>query len=287
MKTAVLYGARDLKIEERAVPDVGGDDVLVQVRACGICPTDLRKYTGKSTRATFPLVLGHEAAGDVLAVGRDVQSVGEGERVAIIPWWPCGRCATCRLGRFIQCPNIASIGGSVEHSVMVDGAFSDCVRVPERAVIRIGPEVSYEAASFGDPLSCALNSIERCRIPIGSDVVIVGAGPLGLMHVQLARLQGARIIVSDTDAKRREMARTLGAHEVVDPAEVDAVEAVRELTDGEGAAAVIVAVGNKAAEEQAVGMLLAAMAGEPVRDVMIEDAPELVVRASTAPPSGD
>jgi L-iditol 2-dehydrogenase len=255
MKSAVLYGARDLRFEERAVPEAGADDVVVRVRACGVCPTDLRKYTGRSTRARFPLVLGHEAAGDVVAVGPDVQGVGEDDRVGVIPWWPCGRCATCRLGRFIQCPDIASIGGSVERSVMVDGAFSEYVRVPERAILRIGPEVSYEAASFVDPLSCALNSIELCRIPIGGDVVIVGAGPLGMMHVQLAKLQGARIIVSAKHADRREMARALGAHELIDPVEADPIDAVRELTDGEGAAAVVVAVGDPAAEEQAVSML--------------------------------
>lgn len=255
MKTAVLYGPRSIEIEERDVGEVGGDDVLVSVKACGICPTDLRKYTGMSTSAKFPLVLGHEPAGDVLAVGPNVQSVGDGDRVCVIPWWPCGRCATCRLGRFVQCPNLASIAGSVESSVMVDGAFSEYVRVPERALIRIGQEVSYEAATFGDPLTAALNSIERCHIPMGSDVVIVGAGPLGMMHVQLAKLQGARIIVSDMMADRRNMALVLGAHEVVDPVQADPVEAVHELTDGEGAAAVIVTVGNKDAEEQAVGML--------------------------------
>ena len=254
MKTAVLYGARDLKVDERDIPEVAGDDVLVRVKACGICPTDLRKYTGKSN-AKLPLVLGHEPAGDVLAVGPDVRSVGEGDRVCIMPWWSCGRCTTCRLGRLIQCPYVTSIGGSVENSVMMDGAFSECVRVPERAVIALGQEVSYEAATFADPLTAALNSIERCRIPIGGDAVIVGAGPLGMMHLQLAKLRGARILVSDTIAERREMALEFGAHEVVDPTQGDPVEAVRELTDGEGADAVVVAVGNKEAEEQAVGML--------------------------------
>jgi L-iditol 2-dehydrogenase len=257
MKSAVLYGAHDLKIEERDVPEVGGDEVLVRVRACGLCPTDLRKFTGKSTKARFPLVLGHEPAGDVLAVGPEVESLGQGDRVAINPWWPCGRCVTCRVGRFIQCPNLSSIGGSVEHSEMVDGAFSEYVRVPERACVRIGPDVSYEAATFGDPLACTLNSIERCRIPMGSDVVIVGGGPLGMMHVLLAKLQGARIILSDTHEERRDMALKLGANEVIDPKAVDPVEAVRELTEGEGAAAVIVAVGNRDAEEQGVSMLAA------------------------------
>jgi 2-desacetyl-2-hydroxyethyl bacteriochlorophyllide A dehydrogenase len=226
----------------------------VRVRACGICPTDLRKYAGKSG-ARLPLVLGHEPAGDVISVGPDVESVGEGDRVCLMPWWPCGRCATCRLGQFIQYPDLTSIGGAAEKSVMVDGAFSECMKIPERAVIELDPGVSYEAATFADPLTSALNSIERCRIPIGGDAVIVGAGPLGMMHLQLAKLRGAKIIVSDTIAERREMVLDLGAHEIIDPAETDPVEAVRELTGGEGADAVVVAVGSKEAEEQAVGML--------------------------------
>jgi L-iditol 2-dehydrogenase len=254
MKTAVLYGERDVKLEERDVPDVGGDDVLVQVKACGICPTDVRKYTGKSG-AKLPLVLGHEPAGDVAAVGPDVRSVREGDRVCMMPWWPCGYCSTCRVGRFIECPNVKSIGGSVEHSLMIDGAFSEYVRVPERAVVVLGDAVSYEAATFGDPLAAAVNSIERCRIPLGGDVVILGAGPLGMMHLQLAKVRGARVIVSDVNEERLELARRFGAHETLDPSKEDAVAAVRELTDGEGAGAVIVAVGNKQAEEQGIAML--------------------------------
>lgn len=130
-------------------------------------------------------MLGHEPAGDVISVGPDVESVGEGDRVCLMSWWPCGRCATCRMGRFIQCPNRTSIGGAAEKSVMVDGAFSECMKIPERAVIELD----------------------------------------------------------------------LGAYEIIDPAETDPVEAVRELTGGEGADAVVVAVGSKEAEEQAVGML--------------------------------
>jgi L-iditol 2-dehydrogenase len=254
MKAAVLHGTRDLRIDERDTPTIEGDQVLVRVRACGICPTDLRKFSGRS-RAKLPLVLGHESAGEVVEVGPDVVAVRDGDRAAVKPFWHCGRCAPCGLGRFLQCRNLSSIGGSVESSAMIDGAFSEYVRVPERAIIKIGPEVSFEAATFGDPLCAALNSIERCRIPMGGDAVIIGAGPLGMMHLQLAKLQGARVIVSDNHEERREMALRLGAHEVIDPREVDAVEAVRELTDGEGAGAVIATAGNKAAEEQAIAML--------------------------------
>lgn len=253
MKSAVLYAPRDVRLEEREALDVSGDDVLVKVKACGICPTDLRKYTGAS-EAALPLVLGHEAAGDVYAIGPEVEEVRVDERVIVMPWWSCGRCSMCRLGKFMRCPNLVTIGGAAEDSIKVNGAFSEYVRVPERAVVKLGSEISYEEATFADPLTSALNSIERCHISIGDNVVIVGAGPLGMLHLQLAKLRGARIIVSDTIEERREEARKLGAHVVIDPQSQDPVAAVREATDGQGADAVVVAVGNAAAEKQGIHM---------------------------------
>lgn len=253
MLSAVLEAPRNIQIREFENPTPRGDDVIVRIRACGICPTDVRKYTGAS-KVQLPLVLGHEAAGDVAEVGPEVRSIKVGDRVIVMPSWSCGRCGACRIGDFIHCEQLTSIGGAAEHSRMVAGAFSELVRVPERAIVSLEGDLDYEEAIFADPLTSTLNDIERCQIRLGDDVVIVGAGPMGLLHLMLAKLRGARVIVSDPIAERRERALAMGAAETIDSQAEDPVAAVQRLTRGSGAAAVIVAVGNPKAEEMAMGM---------------------------------
>jgi L-iditol 2-dehydrogenase len=243
MKAAVLRGVRDLRIETAAAPEPGPGEVLIRIRACGVCPSDLRAYLG--TRATaLPRTPGHEWAGDVAALGAGVDSLTVGDRVA--PDWRvvCGRCYYCRKGVFNYCANLGHIrGGFCEYGV-----------APATNVRVIPPEVSYEEACFSEPLACCINGSSATHITLGDDAVIVGCGPIGLKHLQLALRQGARVIASDPLPYRREMARELGAHTLIDPTAGDPVEQVKALTDGRGADVVIVAVGHPTAIDQGLKM---------------------------------
>jgi L-iditol 2-dehydrogenase len=179
-----------------------------------------------------------------VALGAGVTSLRVGDRV--VPDWRivCGRCYYCRKGIFNYCTDLKTIrGGFCEYGV-----------APATNVRVIPPEVSYEEACFSEPLACCINGNSATHITLGDDVVIVGCGPIGLKHLQLALRQGGRVIVSDPLAYRRAKARELGAHNLIDPAEGDPVEQVKTLTEGRGADVVIVAVGHPRAIEQGIDM---------------------------------
>jgi L-iditol 2-dehydrogenase len=253
MRAVVFYGAHDMRLEEVPLPVVPPDWALVRVRACGICPTDLRKFTG-SSQVPVPIILGHEAAGDIVEIGDNPKDLKPGDRVAVNPGIFCYQCYYCQRGLYMRCEHEIAIGGAAESGDKIQGAFSQYLTVPTQTLVPLTDHVSYAEATFGDPLAAALNSIRRRSIDILDSVVIVGAGPLGLLHVQLAQLRGAEIMVSEPVAARRELALRYGAHHVIDPTGEDAVARVRALTGGRGADVVIVAVGSPKAEEEAIHM---------------------------------
>ena len=246
MKAAVLYGVKDIRIEEWADPKIADDEVLIRIVACGICPSDLRIYIGLREPRKFPIVLGHEWVGYVVNVGDKVRSFKEGDRVVADWRVVCGRCYYCRRGIFNYCLNL--------QVNRVQGGFCEYGKAPESNLRIIPSKVAYEEAIFTEPLACCINGITRSNINPGDDVVIIGAGPIGLMHLQLAKHLGARVIVSDPIKDRLKVAKNLGADEVVCPAEEDPVDRVKSLTDGRGATAVIVAVGGGAPVKQAIDM---------------------------------
>lgn len=289
MRAARLYGVRDLRVEEVADPTPGSGEALIRIEACGVCPSDIRSYTGARAgtgAVALPRTPGHEWAGVVVALGpepssdtpwlRQVEvppasaqpsrgqagrptaagaesttaSIKVGDRVAADWRYVCGRCYQCRRGVFNYCENLrrAVRGGFAEYGV---APISQLRRVPDH--------LSFEQASFCEPLACVINGNEMTPMRLGDDVVIVGAGPIGLMHLQLARNRGARVIVSDPLAVRLETARVLGAHDVIDASCTDPVARLKELTGGRGADAVIVAVG--AAEPIRQGLEMAAING--------------------------
>ncbi|MGQ9494196.1 MAG: zinc-dependent alcohol dehydrogenase [Anaerolineae bacterium] len=243
MRAARLYGVRDLRIEDVPLPSIAApDEVLLRIHACGICPSDLRAYTGSSKRIgqlPHTQIPGHEWAGEVVEVGAEVKGFRPGDRV--VPSWRvnCGYCYYCGQGLFNYCEQPSH--------VRVRGGFCEYGVAPISSLYRIPDGVSYEEATFAEPLACCINGILMSNVRLGDDVVIIGAGPIGLLHLQLARLLGARVIVSEPIASRREMARQLGAHITIDSSAEDVVARVQELTDGRGAQTVIVAVGQSQA----------------------------------------
>lgn len=247
MWAAQLYGQGDLRterVERRRIE--AKDEVLVRIRACGICPSDLRAYTGvRESHRSQPYIPGHEWAGEIVELGSQVEGFKVGDRVVADPRLVCGTCYYCSRGIQSYCENLQrrARGGFAEYGV-----------APAEGLSKIPDGVSFVEASFSEPLACCINGSLRTNIELGDDAVIVGAGPIGLMHLQLAKHQGARAIVSELIPERLEMARKLGADEVIDASESDPVEKVKELTKGRGANAVSVAVGAKRAIEQALEM---------------------------------
>jgi L-iditol 2-dehydrogenase len=248
IQAALLYDVGDLRVGEVSMPAITHpDDVLIRIHACGICPSDLRAYTGaRAGHRGYPFTPGHEWAGEVLAVGDAVQGFAVGDRV--VPSWRvvCGKCYYCIRGITNYCENL--LQGRVR------GGFAEYGVAPVASLLKIPEGVSYQEASFCEPLACCINGSQYSQIRFGANVVIVGAGPIGLMHTQLAKISGARVIVSDLVAERLAKAKEVGADELVHAAEGDPVQQVKALTGGRGADVVIVAVGAPKALQQALEM---------------------------------
>jgi len=253
MKAVRLYGVRDLRVEELPDPDPGPGEALIQISACGVCPSDLRSYLSpSSSHMTLPRTPGHEWTGTVVALGEQTEDspYKVGDRVVADWRYVCGRCYECRRGVFNYCENLRR---------GVRGGFAQYGVAPLQQLRPIPDNVSFEEASFSEPLACIVQAHSYTQIGLGDDVVIVGAGPIGLLHLQVALHRGGRVIVSDPIAARLEKARELGAHDVIDATATDPVARVKELTDGRGANAVIVAVG--APEPLRQGLAMAAING--------------------------
>ncbi|MFI6299114.1 zinc-dependent dehydrogenase [Nonomuraea sp. NPDC050790] len=240
MKVARFHAPGDIRIEEAPRPEGG---LVIRVRNCSTCGTDAKIYKFGHHHIKPPRVMGHEIAGEV---------VGTGERVQVIAAIPCGTCAECRRGRMTVCPNQESMG------YHYDGGFAEYMAVPDKVVAVGGvnpiPDgVSFAEASVAEPLACVLNGQELARVSEGDDVVVMGAGPIGCLHVRLARARGAaRVFLVDVNADRLAKAAALVHPDAV--IDGDAVEQVLKLTGGRGADVVITAAASGAAQEQAVHM---------------------------------
>jgi len=253
MKAAHIYAPKDVRIEEASVPEIGSNEVLVQVKICGVCHVDFELYGGIRSIQKAPANIGHEAVGVVEVVGKDVEVIKRGDRVAVDLLMRCGKCYFCRRGRGNLCMNRRG---------PFPGAFSEYTKAPEENIFKIPPEISFEEASFTEPLACCINGVEKMNVRKGDDVVIIGAGPMGLLSLQLAKLGGARVIVSDLLEERLKLAKKFGADELANPSKEDPVEKIKQLTEGQGAQGVMVAIGNLKAMEQ--GMRMAGKCGTVV-----------------------
>lgn len=244
MKAAVLRGPNDLALTTIATPAAGPGELVLRVRAATVCGTDLRILTGRKTKGVrFPSVIGHEFAGDIVEVGAGVSAFAVGERVCVDPVVPCRACAYCKSGRENVCQHRQAIGYEF------DGAFAEYVRIPAIAlqagnVFRVPAHMDFEAAALAEPLACCINGQRNADIRLGDTVLVLGAGPIGLMHAALARNSGARqVIVSEPSAARREAALSRGVDHACDPKATPLVPFVQGLTDSLGADVVIVAIG--------------------------------------------
>lgn len=248
MKAAVVHGKNDIRIEEVPCPRPGPGEVLLKVRAAGICATDVKMLLGQGLPKNLPSILGHEVAGEVSETGSGVSGLTPGMRVAAYPIAVCGDCYFCSRGRYNLCEKEFGLGHGI------DGGFAQFVLLP-RQIVEIGGicqlpiSVPFEQAAMAEPLSCCLAAARQGRVGPGDTVAILGAGPMGLFHLKAALWSGARVIVGDVLDSRLETARRMGAQQIINTTEQNFVAGVREYTGGRGADMVVAALGLPAVME--------------------------------------
>ncbi|MDR7433852.1 MAG: alcohol dehydrogenase catalytic domain-containing protein [Armatimonadota bacterium] len=239
MKAVVFYGPGEVAVEERPLPSPGPDEVLVRVQAASVCGTDVRIYRGEID-VSPPVVLGHDFAGVVEKVGEEVEEVTRGMQVVVEPIRSCGACRVCMEGRYNLCPD----GGF--HGFNLDGGFSEYALV-HVTCLHDAQGLPVEEAGAVEPVVVALASLRKANPHLWDYLVVFGQGPIGLTITQVAKLQGLRVIAVDPLPRRLDLAREMGADHVVNPDEVDPVQAVLELTGGNGADVAIEASGTQLA----------------------------------------
>lgn len=237
MQACVLHAVGDLRLEERPTPMPGPGEVLLRVGACGICGSDVPRVFSKGTYR-FPTIPGHEFAGTVTAVGADVDPLLVGRKAAVFPLIPCFKCGPCEGGHYAQCEDYDYLGSRS------DGAFAEYVRVPVWNLVHLPPEVSLEEAAMVEPAAVAAHALRRGQIDLGDQVLIFGAGPIGLLVAAWAKIWGAaRILIVDIDVEKLRFARKLGYDHLYDAAQPDVAEWVKRKT-GRGADLVVEASGS-------------------------------------------
>lgn len=205
MKAVVFPSPGQISIEQVPDPSTGTDEVIVQVAQAGICGTDLHIFNNEYL-SSFPLIAGHEFAGRIIETGKEVNSLKVGDRVAVDPNLNCGECYFCRQEQGNHCLNWQGVG------ITRQGGFAEYVAVPARACYLVPESLTDTQAAFIEPLSCVIHALKRMRVSLGDEVLIFGAGPMGLLMIQMMRISGAsQIIVVEKDQERRNLAATLGA----------------------------------------------------------------------------
>jgi L-iditol 2-dehydrogenase len=261
MLALVYHAPEDIRVEEVPIPPIGPDEILLRVSAASICGTDLRIWHGGHRK--YPpgtlRIPGHEVSGAIASVGANIQDFKVGQRVFVAPNMGCGHCRECITGNNNRCANYAALG------VTMDGAFAEYMRVPAAAVLQgnvmpLADGLDVAAASLIEPLACVLRGQKALSIKPGDVVLVMGAGPIGIMHMLLARLSGAsKVLVSEMVEERLNQAKRLGADRVIQREKEDVRAVIDAESDGQGADVVIVAAPSHEGQESALG--LAAIGG--------------------------
>ena len=250
MKAAVFYTKEDLRVEEREIPKAYGDKVLIKIKACGICGTDMHIFDGDEGAAPTPAgtTLGHEFSGEVVEIGEMVNGIKVGDKVCVDPNKLCNECSFCKDGVGHFCENMIGIGTTV------DGGFAEYCLVPMSQVYKFEKDITFAEAAMTEPVACCLHGIDMCNINVGDTVLVIGGGMIGLIMLQLAKLKGAAtLILVEPIAEKRDHALKLGADIVIDPinentAEVLAKNNITRINT------VIECVGKTATIEQAISL---------------------------------
>ena len=245
MRAAVYRGVNNVRLEEVPVPAIGPGEILVRVHTCGICGTDLKKIATGSHSA--PRIFGHETSGVIAKVGEGIRKFAVGDRVVVFHHIPCGECYYCRHKTFAQCTTYKKVGCTAGFEPS-GGGFAEYVRVMDwivqKGTVRIPDGIGFEQACFVEPVNTCIKGIETLRLEAGETVLVIGQGPIGIILATLAKRAGARVITSDLHPARLTIANSFGLNLTINASKADAGEAVREMTEGRGADAVILAVGG-------------------------------------------
>jgi L-iditol 2-dehydrogenase len=242
VKALVFHQPERISVEDLPDPSPGPGEVLLRVAAAAICHSDIRVYRGLK-HARPGVIPGHETAGTIEAVGAGVDGLRPGHRVVVCPIIACGRCPFCVSGRRHRCPGRRTLGYD-EHGGLAEYLLAPAALVSLGHLLPVPEGLPLDRACLTEPLACVLNSLETCGLAAGRSLAIIGAGPMGLLHLLLARALGAgAVIVSEPDPERAATARRMGATAVVDPERAQLVDAISEHTDGLGADAVVLTAG--------------------------------------------
>jgi len=274
MRAGVYRDKGVVRVEEVPVPGVGDGEVLIKVAACGICGTDIKKIFYRYVEP--PQILGHELAGTVVAVGRGVAKWKLGDRVMSFHHIPCGECFYCKRRLFSQC-QVYKTTGLTGGFTPNGGGFGEYVKampwVAERGIVALPGNISFEEATFIEPINTIVKAVQKARVANGETVLVIGCGPIGLQLLMVTQIEGARIYTSDPVATRRAKSQQLGALESFDPNGGKLVEEIRARTEGRGADAVLVAVAHPAVVVEALsaarpgGRVLLFAANDPVTKI--------------------
>jgi len=271
MRAAALYGIKDLKVIFTKVPEISENEILINVKACGICATDVKKYAGVSKIPKVPFITGHEFTGIVAKAGKGASKFfEEGERVVGMPVVTCQKCYSCISGLSSNegvalCQNYKVIGHSI------DGAFAEYVRLPWWAAVKLPKNADFVEATLTEPLADCLNGVNKSLIRLGDDVLIIGSGVMGLLTAIACKLRGANVIISDLLNERLQVAKEIGVDETVNPKEENIDEKIKMFTDKKGVHAVIITIGGKNIIESALSY--------------VRSGGRIVILASTFPPT--
>jgi L-iditol 2-dehydrogenase len=252
MKAAIYEGIEKIAIKDVPEPKLTDNNIILRVKACAICGTDVRTFHYGKSNVKPPQILGHEVAGEVVAVGRNVKDFNVGDRVAVCAIVPCGRCYYCSVGLQNLCENFTALG--YEHP----GGFAEYMAVPPetlatQSINKIPEGLSFEEAAIAEPFACVINGQEISKVSLGDKVVIVGSGPIGCMHIVLSKLHGAsKVIVVELSSKRLELAKKFRADVYVSSSEENYIDSVLYHTDGKGADVIIIAASSPKAQEESV-----------------------------------
>ena len=249
-KVGILTDTKKVEIKEleKKVPDK--KQVLVKVDSCAICTLEQRFYTGVMNR--YPFAGGHEVSGIVETVGESVRNVKIGDKVSIRLLTSCGECYYCRNGHENQC--VVSFIAETHKGIAGPGGMAEYMMVDAKNVYKMSDDINLEYAALTEPLACCVHSIQNGDIHLGDDVVVIGVGIMGALHIQLAKLKGARVIACEVDEKRLEVARKMGADITINSKEENVVEKVKYLTEGRGADVVFCTVAIPEIGKQSVEM---------------------------------
>ncbi|KRE70154.1 hypothetical protein ASL11_14795 [Paenibacillus sp. Soil750] len=244
MNAAVLHAPADLRYEQVAVPSYEDNEVLVRVRAAGVCGSDLGRVM-KTGTYSFPTIPGHEFCGEVAAVGGDVKDFKPGDRVAVAPILPCGTCEFCESGDYGLCDNYNYLGSRTH------GGYAEYTVAPSRNLIRLPDSLSFVEGAMVEPAAVTLHGMMRVGVNVGDTVAVLGCGTIGLFAIQFAKIMGAtQVIATDVAVDKLELAKQLGADVVINSGELDAVQKIKELTGGKGVNVAVETAGVVQTQEQ-------------------------------------